>query len=387
MKRHEVPCDNVVINAFIKEQLSADEVASFEQHLDECAVCRERLQQRSADDEFRTKAADYLGDVLDLSDSDGDQQFSLQVQQVLDWLAPTDDPRMLGRVGSYEVLAVIGSGGMGVVLKALDPGLNRVAAIKVLAPHLAASDTARTRFSREAQAAAAITHDNVIDIYSVSEFDGLPYLVMPYARGPSLQDRLDRQGALPLVEVLRIGHQIGSGLMAAHEQGLVHRDVKPANILLTDDVDRVLITDFGLARTVDDASVTNTGDIAGTPHYMSPEQACGGVIDQRSDLFALGSLIYTLCTATPPFRAETNYGVLRQITDSDPQPIHEVNPEIPEWLGGIVARLHAKNPDERFQSAKEVADELRGWLAYVQNPSTEQRPRARRASSLPRKTF
>ena len=376
MNRHQVPCDHAAIHAFINEQLSADEVANFERHLDECAECRERLQQHSADEEFRFKAADYLADQPSLATSDVEQQqFSLQIKQVLDWLAPTDEPRMLGRIGSYEVLAVIGSGGMGVVLKALDAGLNRVVAIKVLAPHLAASDVARRRFSREAQAAAAITHDNVIDIYSVSEFDGLPYLVMPYARGPSLQERVDRQGALPLVEVLRIGHQIGCGLMAAHEQGLVHRDVKPANILLSDDVDRVLITDFGLARAVNDASVTNTGVIAGTPHYMSPEQARGEDIDERSDLFALGSVIYTLCTAIPPFHAETNYGVLRQITDCVPRPIHDINSDAPEWLGRIVDRLHEKNPDERFQSAGEVAEELRHWLVYVQNPSTEQRPK------------
>ena len=376
MNRYQASCDQVVINAFINEQLSADELAYFERHLDECAECRERLQQHSADEQFRVKAADYLADEPSLCATGVEQQFSVQIKQVLDWLAPTDEPRMLGRIGNYEVLAVIGSGGMGVVLKALDPGLNRVVAVKVLAPHLAASDVARRRFAREAQAAAAITHDNVIDIYSVSEFNGLPYLVMPYARGPSLQERLNRQGPLPLVEVLRIGHQIGCGLMAAHEQGLVHRDVKPANILLTDDVDRVLITDFGLARAMNDASVTNTGVIAGTPHYMSPEQARGEEIDGRSDLFALGSVIYTLCTATPPFRAESHYGVLRQITDGAPQPIQDINSDIPEWLSGIVARLHSQNPDERFQSAGEVAEELRRWLAYVQSPSTEQRPKA-----------
>jgi len=282
---------------------------------------------------------------------------------------------MLGRVAGYEILSIVGSGGMGVVLKAIDPGLSRVVAIKILAPQLATSNTARKRFAREAQAAAAITHDNVIDIYSVSEFKGLPYLVMPYARGPSLQKRLDKRGPLPIVEVLRISYQIAAGLQAAHEQGLVHRDVKPANILFVDDVDRVLITDFGLARTIDDATITRTGVITGTPQYMSPEQARGEAIDERSDLFSLGSVVYALCTGQVPFCAESNYGLLRKISDSEPRPIRELNVEIPDWLCAIVAKLHAKSPDDRFQSASEAAETLRRWLAFIQSPSTERPPK------------
>ena len=154
---------------------------------------------------------------------------------------------MLGRLGPYEVVGVIGSGGMGVVLKAFDAALNRYVAIKVLAPHLGSSGAARKRFSREAQAAAAVVHDNVMEIYGVADLEELPYLVMPYVRGPSLQRRLDDDGPLALVEILRIGMQAASGLAAAHAQGLVHRDVKPANILLADGIERVKLTDFGLA--------------------------------------------------------------------------------------------------------------------------------------------
>ena len=190
-------------------------------------------------------------------------------------LAPTDDPRMMGRLGVYEVSGVIGSGGMGVVLKGHDRALERTVAIKVLAPHLASSGAARKRFAREAKAAAAVLHPNVMAIHGVANDAELPYLVMPYMRGQSLQNRLDAQGPMQTVEILRVGGQIAAGLAAAHAQGLVHRDIKPANIMLAQGLERVAITDFGLARAVDDATMTRSGVVAGTPQYMSPEQARG----------------------------------------------------------------------------------------------------------------
>ena len=222
----------------------------------------------------------------------------------------------------------------------------------MLAPHLGSSGAARKRFAREAQAAAAVVHDNVMEIHGVADVQGLPYLVMPYVRGPSLQHRLDEDGPLAVVEILRIGMQAANGLAAAHAQGLVHRDVKPANILLADGVERVKLTDFGLARAADDASLTKTGIIAGTPQYMSPEQARGEPVDQRSDLFSLGSVLYAMCTGRAPFRAETSYGVLRRVTDEEPRAIREINSEIPEWLCQVIARLMAKQPDARFDSAR-----------------------------------
>ena len=222
--------------------------------------------------------------------------------------------------------------------------LNRFVAIKALAPHLASSGAARQRFAREAQAAAAVIHENVIAIHGVAETDVLPYLVMPYERGISLQKRIEAVGALGVVEILRIALQTASGLAAAHAQGLVHRDVKPANVLLADGVERVKITDFGLARAADDASLTRSGVIAGTPQYMSPEQARGETVDARSDLFSLGSVIYAMCVGRAPFRAETSYGVLRQITDSEPTPIIQLNPAIPTWLCQLIEKLHAKSP-------------------------------------------
>src|SRR5213078_4677619 len=171
------------------------------------------------------------------------------------------------------------------------------------------------RFIREARAAAAVKNEHVVGIYEVQEDAQPPYLVMECIDGISLQDKLDKQGTLGVTEILRIGLQTAEGLAAAHKQGLVHRDIKPANILLENGVERVKITDFGLARAVDDASVTQSGLIAGTPLYMAPEQARGERVDHRSDLFSLGCVLYAMCAGRPPFRAETPYGVLRRINE------------------------------------------------------------------------
>ena len=386
MNNNRMTCDPERIELFLQQKLSDEEQTAFELHLDDCHDCRRRLEATAAGDDIWSGVRDSLrgqqlppdglrsGDSA-LDSATGDDA-SPSHATVLKLLAPTDDDRMLGRLGTYEVMGVIGSGGMGVVLKALDAALNRYVAIKVLAPHLGSSGAARKRFSREAQAAAAVVHDNVMEIYGVADADGLPYLVMPYVRGPSLQRRLDDDGPLALVEILRIGMQAASGLAAAHAQGLVHRDVKPANILLADGVERVKLTDFGLARAADDASLTKTGIIAGTPQYMSPEQARGESVDQRSDLFSLGSVLYAMCTGRAPFRAETSYGVLRRVTDEEPRPIREINPDIPEWLCRIVAKLMSKQPDDRFASAREVAELLEECLAHVQQPTTVPLPAA-----------
>jgi serine/threonine-protein kinase len=211
------------------------------------------------------------------------------------------------------VLEVLGRGGMGVVFRAFDDKLQRVVAIKVLAGHLASNGSARKRFVREARAAAAVTHANVIAIYAVEDAGPLPYLVMQCIDGRTLQEKLDRSGPLGLKQILRIGLQIAEGLAAAHRQGLIHRDIKPANILLENCIERVKITDFGLARAVDDASLSQSSLIAGTPLYMSPEQARGEPLDYRSDLFSLGSVLYLMCAGHPPFRAASPMAVLKRV--------------------------------------------------------------------------
>src|SRR5262249_51772039 len=236
---------------------------------------------------------------------------------------------------------------------------------KALASQLASSGTARQRFVREAQAAAAVAHENVIDIYAVEDAGAVPYLVMRFIAGQSLEDKICQAGPLQLPEILRIGVQIASGLAAAHGQGLIHRDIKPANILLEDSTERVKGTDFGVAA---DASPAHSGLIAGTPLYMSPEQASGQQIDPRSDLFSLGSMLYAMCTGQPPFGATKTVGVLKRVCKDTPRPIREINPDIPDWLAALVAKLHAKEPAQRFQSASEVADLLRHHLALLHQP-------------------
>ncbi len=378
MNDHSTTCNPERIELFLGHKLSGEEQRAFELHLDHCNDCRRQLESTAAGDDIWLGVRDSLRgqepptDSLQSGaarlDSAADGDASLHHGTVLKLLAPTDDDRMLGRLGTYEVMGVIGSGGMGIVLKAFDSALNRYVAIKILSPHLGSSGAARKRFSREAQAAAAVVHDTVMEIYGVANVDGLPYLVMPYVRGSSLQRRLDDEGPLAVVEILRIGMQAATGLSAAHAQGLVHRDVKPANILLPHGIARVKLTDFGLARAVDDASLTVTGVIAGTPQYMSPEQARGESVDHRSDLFSLGSVLYAMCTGRAPFRAESSYGVLQLVTHEEPRPIREINPDIPEWLCRIIARLMSKQPNDRFASATEVAELLEACLAHVQQP-------------------
>ncbi len=247
---------------------------------------------------------------------------------------------------------------MGVVLHAYDPCLQRDVAVKVIDPQLANNEVARQRFCREARAAAAVTHDNLVAVHQVDEDEdsGLPYLVMQLVIGESLEQRLKRVGKLGVHEVARIGMQAAAGLAAAHAGGLIHRDIKPGNILLEAPSDRVKLTDFGLARAAEDVKLTRTGFVAGSPLYMAPEQARGEEVDHRADLFSLGSVLYEATAGTPPFDGKTPLVVLRRVADETPTSLSAVNPDVPHWLSDIVDKLLAKNPTDRYQSAAEVAE-------------------------------
>lgn len=287
----------------------------------------------------------------------------------LDFLIPSNEAGSMGRLGQYEIQSIIGRGGMGIVFGAHDTKLNRTVAVKILAPEFAANATARKRFLREAQAAAAVSHPHVVTFHAVGD-EVVPHLVMECIDGQSLQQKIDKVGTLEVEEILRIGSQIAAGLAAAHKQGLMHRDIKPANILLEKGVERVKITDFGLARAVDDMSVTRTGEITGTPQYMSPEQAGGHVdVDQRSDIFSLGSVLYSMCTGRSPFRAKSTIATIRRVCDDAHRPIREINPDIPDWLVEIIDKLLAKRPEDRYQTAEEVSDLLAKHLAHLQHPT------------------
>jgi len=366
-------CSTAVVSQFLDGSLSRPEEAAFESHLDQCERCRETLDQAVASErDWNELRLSLTTDGL-TPDSfpDGEPQSASRSNDLNFFrrlLSPSDDPRMLGRIATYEIAGLLGHGGMGVVFKGFDPAVNRSVAIKMMLPQFANSGAARQRFFREAQAAGAVVHEHVIAILCVSTWQETPYLVMPYVRGISLQKRIDDQGALQLRELLRIGMQVASGLAAAHAQGLIHRDVKPANILMEEGVERVVLTDFGLARAVDDIRLTRTDTLVGTPQYMSPEQARDEPLDFRSDLFSLGSVLYEASTGRPAFQAVTSYGVLRKINDLQPTPIQELNPDIPDWFALIIERLMAKNPVDRFASASQVAKLLRQCLSHVEQP-------------------
>jgi WD40 repeat protein/serine/threonine protein kinase len=280
-------------------------------------------------------------------------------------VGPATRDGSLGRLAHYELLEVRGLGGFGTVYRSFDDKLHRIVAIKVLSPLLAASSTARQRFLREARLAAAVRHEHVVDIHAVEELP-VPYLVMEYIDGQTLQQKVDKGGPLPVQDIVRIGYQVAAGLAAAHRQGLIHRDIKPSNILLEHHGERVKLSDFGMARAVDDASLTTTGQLTGTPMYMSPEQAESRAVDHRSDLFSLGSVLYTVCTGQAPFRAATGWAVLKCVCNDTPRPIRECNPDIPEWLAKIVTRLLAKPPEERYANAQVVAERFARYLHDLQ---------------------
>lgn len=298
------------------------------------------------------------------------------VEEDLSFLDPSEDAAYLGRLGRFEVARIIGRGGMGIVFEAYDSHLQRNVAVKVLDPELADDEIARQRFCREARAAAAITHEHIVTVHNVEPPTGgkPPFLVMQLIHGETLEKKLSRDGRLPLPLILRVGMQVSAGLAAAHSLGLIHRDVKPGNILLEETGLRVKLTDFGLARCVEDLKLTQTGFVTGTPLYMSPEQALGSKIDERSDLFSLGAVLYEMSTGRPPFSGDTPLAVLRQITDSTAKSVRTHNPDVPAWLNDLIQSLLAKRPDERPISASVVAQQLAERLSVYEPISPVQIP-------------
>lgn len=370
----------------LHELLASEETTDVQvKHLESCAMCQSQLTALAGDDACWRDVQSLLSDEReprwkpDLALASDSTPLE---DHILKLLRSPNHPEMLGRLGRYDIERMIGSGGMGVVLKAHDSELNRPIAIKLLAPHLSHVGAARERFAREGRAAAAVVHEHVVAIYNVEADGALPFLVMQYVPGRSLQGRVDDDGLLGVEEILRIGMQAAGGLAAAHAQGLVHRDVKPSNILLEDTVERAVLTDFGLARAMDDASLTQTGNIAGTPHYMSPEQASGGEIDARSDLFSLGAVLYFMATGHPPFRASGALAVLHRICRDKHRPVQQCNKDVPEELADLIDRLLQKKPSRRFATAEDVQLRLASLLSEVQQHGLHRRPFAIRRKTL-----
>lgn len=286
-------------------------------------------------------------DIATGSPDDTDRSLSLVARDLV--------PRQLP---GYAVRGVLGQGGMGVVVRAWDEKLHRDVAIKLLPSSFAADEQRRQRFLREARACAAIRHPHVVGIHAVADDHDPPFLVLEFVDGVSLAEHLTHERQLPIDEVVRLAAEIAAGLAAAHARGIVHRDVKPGNVLLERD-GRARLTDFGLARGSDPDGLTSTGLIVGTPQFMSPEQIEGRPVDARSDLFSLGALLYRMLTGRCAFTGDSAIALARQICDQPPRPITELRPDVPAWLAGIVDRLLAKRPEERIGSADELLRLLR----------------------------
>ena len=248
---------------------------------------------------------------------------------------------------------------MGVVFLAEDTHLQRQVALKTMLPSLAARPSARQRFLREARAAAAIEHEHVIPIFQVSEDRAVPFLAMPYLKGESLEERIKREVRPPLTESLRIGREIAEGLRAAHEHGVIHRDIKPGNVWLEGGRARVKILDFGLARAgADSAQLTQLGVVLGTPAFMPPEQINGQAVDARADLFSLGCILYRLTTGQLPFTGRDTLATLVAVGTEKPLPPRSLCPDVPAALDELIMRLLAKTPEERPPSAAAVVEAL-----------------------------
>lgn len=354
---HEHPSDEDL--RAILSDFDAD-TSLVEAHMDGCPLCQERIEQ--------------LAGVADF-----DQNFAPHEERpehsALAMLLPCPAPDALGCLGRFEVLEWVATAGSAIVWRARDPKNDTVVALKVLQPLLAAQRENRQRFLRESAAMMRIQHPNVLPILEIVEDSDPPFFVMPFMHGGSLQKRLDSaQGkALPLEEIVQVGREMAAALWAAHEQGIIHRDIKPSNVLISiarDSVTQFKLADFGLARAMETQTLlTQSGSFIGTPEFMSPEQAAGAKdLDERSDLFSLGALLYAVATGKTPFSGDSFLHLSEQVRENAPVSCNKLNPELPMWLTHLIMRLLAKQPKERLQSAAEV-------LRVIENQSNIGRAR------------
>jgi serine/threonine protein kinase len=266
---------------------------------------------------------------------------------------------LVNKIGKYQILGVLGQGGMGVVYKALDPSIGREVAIKTIHKHLLTSSTGANqivRFTREAQAAGRFLHRNIVTIFEYGEHEGTPYLVMEFVEGRELKEIIAEKGKLSPAEAVDIFSQVCSGLEHAHQKGIVHRDLKPANIFMLPD-GTAKIADFGIAR-IQNAEITGEGEVLGTPYYMSPEQLMAKKIDGRSDLFSLAVVLYEALTGQRPFMGEAIPEIMIKILTESPRLPTSINPAVPLAFNSFLSQALEKEPEKRFQSASEFAEAL-----------------------------
>jgi WD40 repeat protein len=389
------PCpDAALLLKFALGQILPEEVERLAPHIEQCAACTRALEGLkgtdtlveamsslpTVDDEPAGEAMNALIEHLkglrpaavagvevtrttaadSTPSSEGERPAADRTQDLCAFLSPAQGPGEIGRLGGYRVLKLLGQGGMGLVFLAEDPRLQRPVALKVMKPDVARNPTARERFLREARAAARLKSDHVVTIHQVGEDNGVVFLAMELLEGMSLDQWLKKGRRPTPAQAARVGRQIALGLAAAHERGLIHRDVKPGNVWLESaQKGRVKLLDFGLARgAADEPHLTRPGAIVGTPSYMAPEQARGEAVDTRADLFSLGCVLYRLTTGQLPFRGETTLAVLTALAVDTPAPPREVNADVPPRLAVLIERLLAKDREQRPATARAVADEL-----------------------------
>jgi serine/threonine protein kinase/formylglycine-generating enzyme required for sulfatase activity len=379
--------DDKVLTQLTLDQVTPKHKASLVQHLRKCATCQARLEKLpNADTLLDLVRSETLSEgkgqeeppskppsaKISVQDGQGLAQGAEEpLEESVSFLSPAKEPDEIGRMGGYRVLKTLGQGGMGAVFLAEDSQLRRTVALKVMLPEQAKKPEAKERFLREARAAAAIEHDNIVTIYQVGEEHGIPYIAMQLLKGASLDDwlraREKKQAGpvLPVPQIVKIGREIARGLAAAHERGLIHRDIKLANIWLdSSQGGRVKILDFGLARPANpeqgaaESQITQSGTILGTPAYMAPEQARGEKVDGRADLFSLGCVLYRLCTSAMPFKGPDMMSTLLAIATQTPTPPRQLNPNIPEPLSDLVMKLLEKDAAKRIANAGDVAKAL-----------------------------
>ncbi|HEX6020110.1 MAG TPA: protein kinase, partial [Burkholderiaceae bacterium] len=278
------------------------------------------------------------------------------------------------QVGRYLIQSRLGRGGMATVYKAHDPQINRSVAIKFLHASLAEDAEFHARFLREARAAGGLSHPNIVVVHDVGEIEGRPYMAMELVDGVPLADQLDRGKPLPIRDAVLVGLQLARALDYAHAHGIVHRDIKPGNILMLADGRTVKVTDFGIAHMDDGAGQQHTqvGAVMGTPQYMSPEQTRGEKLDGRSDLFSAGIVLYQMITGERPFKGESLVAVATRIANDPTPPLGQKRPDAPASLRRVVERCLAKQPAQRYQSGKELADALLKVLAELEETAREQ---------------
>lgn len=267
---------------------------------------------------------------------------------------------MINQLGRYEIVGELGQGAMGIVYKAKDPLIDRIVAIKTINLSMAQDekDEYEARFYQEAKAAGRLSHPNIVTVFDVGKSDEIAYIAMEFLQGRELRDVLTDGRRMPVQQVVDIVAQVAQGLAYAHEHGIVHRDVKPSNVMIVRD-GHVKITDFGIARMASSTVRTQTGMVLGSPKYMSPEQVMGKLTDQRSDIFSLGVMLYEMLAGQPPFTGENVNAVMYQTLNATPPPPASLNPEVPGMLNFIVAKALAKSVDDRYANASDFANDLR----------------------------